>query len=730
MLRGLLSVLILWLGLTAPERADAETRALLIGVSDYDDASGIPDLRGPANDVRLLAEALRGRGIDRIALLADGVEGAERPTRAAILDRFARLAAEARAGDFIYIHLSGHGTRQPDRNGDETDGLDEVFLPADTARAEPGAGAIPNAITDDEIGEALAAIRARGANVWLVLDSCHSGSGTRAALPGTATRFVDPAVLGVAAAPSVMDEAAGDPAGAADLPGGFLAFYSAQSTELAREVNFAEAEGGEAWYGLFTAKLAARLQQEAAISFRQLFQAVLSDMAGAEVPGVARLQTPLWEGDLIDSAVFGGRATAGLRRFAITGDSLAAGRLHGVTEGTLLELVADAADPPEAVIGHAQVDEADAAEAFLRPVAAECQPRAGALCPRAGSLPTAARFAQIAAQPADLTVAFAPPRALQTGAALAEDHPMVRALAEAARQAAEDTGLGLTVSAADFDIDVAHDAGTLWFGITAESGNTPVGAAWAPGEADLAALLTRIARAERLARVLRELAGAGSLLNRSPVAVEALLVAPPIEALADPGSGVSPRRECRAAWRAASGLVPLRLEPGAPLKQCDGLRFSAQGTTGGTWDVNRIHIDAQFCVHAAYERITGNRAARDLGPAMTICSDCPGGYSAGAERLFVLVSEARDNAEALNLEGLVETCGAGPTRSAAASGAARAFLDDLVAQGRTRGAFGSALGGGLWVDAWSWQVLPRREAFRRAGRPVTQTQHQETQQDY
>ncbi len=723
MLRGLLSVLILCLGLAAPERTEAETRALLIGVSDYDDASGIADLRGPANDVQLLAEALRGRGIDRIAILADGVEGAERPTRAAILDRFAALAAEARAGDFIYIHLSGHGTRQPDRNGDETDGLDEVFLPADTARAEPGAGAIPNALVDDEIGEALAAIRARGADVWMVLDSCHSGSGTRAALPGTAARFVEPGVLGIDATPSAVAEAAGDAPGAADLPGGFLAFYSAQSTELAREVNFAEAEGGEAWYGLFTAKLAARLQQDAPISFRQLFQSVLSDMAGSDLPGVARLQTPLWEGDLIDAAVFGGRATAGLRRFAVTGDSIAAGRLHGLTEGTLLELVTDAADPPEMVIGLAQVEEVDAAEAFLRPVAAECQPRAEALCPREGSLPAAARFAQIAAQPADLTVAFAPPRELKTGAALPEDHPLVHALAEAARQAAESSGFGLTVSAADFDVDVAHDAGTLWFGLSAQSGNAPAGAAWTPGGGtDLAALLTRIAKAERLARVLQDLSGQNTMLNRNPVTVEAELVAPPVEALAEPGSGVSPRRECRAAWRDAGSLTPMRLEPGAQLKQCDGLRFSAQGAPGGSWDVNRIHIDAQFCVHAAYERITDDRAARELGPAMTICSDCPGGYSAGAERLFILVSEARDNAEALNLEGLVETCGAGPTRSAVATGAARAFLEDLTARARTRGAFGAALGGGLWVDGWTWQVLPRTEAFRRAGRTVETSQ--------
>lgn len=197
-----------------------------------------------------------------------------------------------------------------DQDGDETDGLDEVFLPTDTARAAPGAGVIPNAIVDDEIGRAMDAIRATGADVWLVMDSCHSGSGMRTASPGTASRFVDPAVLGVEVTVSGQAEpqAVGDQG--ADLPGGFLAFYAARSTEVAREVDFAEATGGGEWYGLFTAKLAARLDDSPGISFRLLFQAVLSDMADGSVPAVARLQTPLWEGTLIDAVVFGG----GLKR--------------------------------------------------------------------------------------------------------------------------------------------------------------------------------------------------------------------------------------------------------------------------------------------------------------------------------------------------------------------------------------------------------------------------------
>ena len=730
MMRGLLVFLIYGIFLAAPHVAAAETRALLIGVSDYDDAAGVADLKGPANDVRLLHTTLENRGIPDITVLADGIEGAPRPTRAAILDAFADLAATAQDGDFIYIHLSGHGTRQPDRNGDEADGLDEVFLPADTARAEPGAGAIPNAITDDEIGAALRAIRMTGADVWFVLDSCHSGSGTRAATPGTVARFVDPAALGVSVTPAHQAEDATDPAATGtEPPGGLLAFYAAQSTELAREINFAEAEGGDDWYGFFTSTLAARLQDDAALSFRQLFQAVLSDMNASHVPGVAKLQTPLWEGDLIDAAVFGGRDTAGVRRFAVTDDSVAAGMVHGLAEGTLLGLVADAADAPDALIGFAQVEDPDAAEAFLRPVAADCTPRADTLCDIAGTLPPEARFAQVIAHPVDLTIALALPRDLATGTALPDDHPLVTALSEAVTATADGTGPAVTLSATEADIDVLHTDGALWFGLPAQAGDSPAGLTWTPeSDPDLPAILARIARAETLARMLENLSASGSLLNPSPIDVETQLQPVPIEALADLGSDTSPRRECRAAYRAASGTAPVPLDRGARLKQCDGLAFSAQGATGGTFDVNRVHVDAQFCVHAEHERITGNANALPLGPAMTICSDCPGGYSAGTERLFVVVTEARDNTEALNLEGLVETCNDGPARGTAAD--PRAFLEDLAQRSDTRGAFGGLGSAGIWVEAWTWQVLPRREAFLRAGRSIESTNYQGKKQDF
>ncbi|WP_162798659.1 caspase family protein [Sulfitobacter sp. SK012] len=701
----------------------AETRALLVGVSDYDDETGIVDLKGPANDVALLRDMLRLREVTDIRILADGVEGGIAPTRAAILKAFEDLAEAAQKGDFVYIHFSGHGTRQPDRNGDETDGLDEVFLPADTGRAQPGQNTIPNALLDDEIGAAVKKIRTKGANVWLVMDSCHSGSGLRAAAPGTAARFVDPAILGIAVASSPRPEAQIiEAATTVDQPsdGSFLAFYSARSTEVAREINLAPEGQPEAWYGLFSATLAARLQAQKAISFRQLFQAVLSDMNADHIPGGARLQTPSWEGPLIDAAVFGGEATTGLRRYAVSVDELAAGLVHGIPEGTLVGLVADAADGPEAIIGFAQTEDTTPTLSYLRPVAADCIPRSDGPCEFLGELVKEARFAQIIARPVDAKTHLRVPQDLVNGTALGNDHPTKLPLDAALERVNANAEQGIVLSDSDYSVEVIWDGTSLWFGPRVTAGDTLVGLTWTPGEGDLVPLLTRIARAEALARMLDGVAQNGSPLSPNPVRVIAAHNPVSVQDLAAIGRPISPKRECRKAVSQITAETKQPLIAGADLKQCDQLSFSVQGETAGARDVNRVHIDSKFCIFADYERVEGNAVSRRLGDDMTMCSDCPDGDGAGDERLFVIITEGKANSEALNLEGLIENCGAaaGGTRGGAATNQAMNFLSQIATRPDTRGSMSGFGISGIWVETFSWRVLPRREAFRQAGRAL------------
>ncbi|QFT61026.1 Caspase domain protein (plasmid) [Sulfitobacter sp. THAF37] len=706
--------------------ASAASYALLVGVSDYEESTGIADLRGPANDVALLRDTLAKRGKFKTIILADGIDGSARPTRAAILDAFARLATQAGPGDFVFVHMSGHGTQQPDDDGDESDGLDEVFLPADTQRAAADSREIPNAIRDEELGSAVATLRAKGADVWFVLDSCHSGSGLRAATQDVATRYVDPATLGVDATATALDPAKTatlEGPGDEDLPGKYLAFYAAQSSELAREIQIdPNAASDNGWYGLFTSRLAARLSQDGAVSYRQLFQAVMSDMNGSDIPGGARLQTPLWEGNLIDATVLGGQETIGIRQFAVDKGQVDAGLLHGLQPGTVLGLVDDATAGPQETSGFAQVVSASARSASISPVAQTCVPDPQAMCPELDVLPATARFARVVARPIDLTLRLAVPVEVQTGVPVPANSPLRTALEEATERVNGSGTARIELVQTDPDISVGVFDGALWFGPRVTAGDSPVGLAWRQGEDALDGLLLRIFAAERVARMLQSVNTGGSILFGNPVDItikhrDTNMQSRPRSV----GSRNDLVQECQRALMSADVKDLARVET---VNQCDQLFFVAKGVVQGpARDVNRIYIDSQYCIETAYVRVEGTAVEAQLGQPMTVCSDCPEGdgisQKAGHERLFVITTEARDNAESLDLRGLLENCQApdvgGATRSGASGRPAAAFLESIGTRTGMRGNFDGMGISSLWVERFDWQVLPRRQALIHEG---------------
>ncbi len=191
--------------MVAAPAAARENYALIVAASDYPNLPEKNWLKGPKNDEQLVRDYLLNNAPvkfqpQNVVALGSG-EGLQLGTHQAILDSLARLASEAKAGDFIYLHFSGHGSTQPALNDTtEADGKDEVFLSADTEMApQDNPSFFPNVLTDDEMSGALKAIRKTGAFVWLVFDSCHSGSMTRGAPddPDTRDREIKPSDLGI-----------------------------------------------------------------------------------------------------------------------------------------------------------------------------------------------------------------------------------------------------------------------------------------------------------------------------------------------------------------------------------------------------------------------------------------------------------------------------------------------------------------------------------------------------
>jgi hypothetical protein len=708
------------------QSAYADIRALLVGVSDYDEGTGVSDLRGPVNDVLLMKDVLEKRGATDVLVVADGIDGAKRPTLSSIEAGFAEITARSSSGDLVYIHLSGHGTRQHDQNGDETDGLDEVFLPANVAVAAKGAAVIPNALSDDRIGELILAIRETGADVWLVMDSCYSGSGMRSYSETTAERQVDPSVLGIdlQSAKPVAQAIVSEARPASEDMGGYLAFYATRSNDVAREGDLSKGEGNAQWFGLFSSALGARLDSSQALSYRQLFQAVLSDMNRGSGFGATGVQTPLWEGDLIDAPVFGGSVATGISRYLIEGDQINAGLIHGLQVGTLLGLVADITDAPENLQGYAQIEEVLARKAYMRPVTSGCQPKSNALCEYSGSLSPEARFAQVELHPTDRVVRFSPLVNFESGALVSSDNAVQIAFSTALEEAAKRSGIPAEITTEGFDVHTVLRGGSLWFGPVTSIGDEPAGleVPWQNAEIPKALLqpILRILKAEQVAQTLELLDGGVSFANPSPVKIHAERYQSALSQLTKPGERVNARRECGPVYQAAKVGEFDEMDIASDVKQCDILRFSALGDKAGQRDVNRIHIDAQYCVNVDYELVEGARTARSLGNEMIVCSDCPGqkSSSAGHERLYFLVSELEENAEALNLTGLVENCISGGNGNRSAKGAVvREMLSQVGLSGLTRGNMGPSVGSvqsSVWVQSFRWRVLPRIVAFKQA----------------
>ena len=151
----------------APSSDAGVKRALLVGINNY---RSVPGLQGSVNDVETMREVLITRWAfpaSNIKVLTD-----EAATRAGILAALEQLVTETGPDDTVYFHFSGHGSQVKDLNGDEPDGLDETIVPQD--------GRSPNVrdIVDDELDAIFARLRTQHAVI--VLDSCHSGTATRA----------------------------------------------------------------------------------------------------------------------------------------------------------------------------------------------------------------------------------------------------------------------------------------------------------------------------------------------------------------------------------------------------------------------------------------------------------------------------------------------------------------------------------------------------------------------
>ncbi len=114
-----------------------------------------------AHDMAALAES---RGMKSTLLIT------KKATRANLLAALRKAARTLGDGDFFFMSFSGHGGQVPDVSGEEDDKQDETWCLFD------------GQLIDDELYYELSNFKS-GVRIFVVSDSCHSGTVVRAARP-------------------------------------------------------------------------------------------------------------------------------------------------------------------------------------------------------------------------------------------------------------------------------------------------------------------------------------------------------------------------------------------------------------------------------------------------------------------------------------------------------------------------------------------------------------------
>jgi pimeloyl-ACP methyl ester carboxylesterase len=149
--------------------------AVLVGINEYDPASGVRNLQGCVQDIGTIQEYLESRiPPEQLHLLPPLLN--EKATRQAVIDAFRNHLCQAGSEDTVLFYYAGHGSQEdaPEEFWTiEPDRLNETLVCYDS-RTEHGLE-----LADKELATLIGEAAQKNPHVVLVLDCCHSGSGTR-----------------------------------------------------------------------------------------------------------------------------------------------------------------------------------------------------------------------------------------------------------------------------------------------------------------------------------------------------------------------------------------------------------------------------------------------------------------------------------------------------------------------------------------------------------------------
>jgi hypothetical protein len=156
-------------------------KAFLVGINDYAPVGpSEQDLSGCVNDVEDVANTLIICGFESKNIR---ISTNRRATKQGILKGLDWLIKGAKKEDSLVFYYSGHGSQVVDTDKDEIDRKDEILCPHDIDFYAK------TYVADDDLRNLFSKLP-DGVNLEVILDSCHSGTGTRE--PDKKIRFLKP----------------------------------------------------------------------------------------------------------------------------------------------------------------------------------------------------------------------------------------------------------------------------------------------------------------------------------------------------------------------------------------------------------------------------------------------------------------------------------------------------------------------------------------------------------
>lgn len=340
------NIFLLLLFLVFVQYTNAQTkRALIIAIGNYPE----PQKNrwrpiNALNDVPLIQQALLRQNFPagNISIVTDSMA-----TKKGIEKALEKLIQGAGTGDIVVIHISSHGEQLEDDNiNEEMDGLDECIVPYGAVFSTDKS--VYNKLAagyfrDDEFGEKITQLRnklGKQGDVLVVIDACHSGSGTRGEV--TIARGNN--------SPMVSDNFEKKKFPAKDATGVFkentrtklnasAATYVVLSGAQAQELNYECYDDEKKPAGSLSYAFSKAVSSlEGKITYRTLF-ARIQEVMREKAPK----QKPVLEGDGIDRELFGGKYVkqqpyllVNAQQSNSTTAVLNGGTVSGVTPGSVI----------------------------------------------------------------------------------------------------------------------------------------------------------------------------------------------------------------------------------------------------------------------------------------------------------------------------------------------------------------------------------------------------------